>query len=238
MEQQEQQIKIKIMKLLALSGSPNENEANQALSKAKELMRQHRISEEDLLAETESFTSEAGILCRETDVTFSKRRASWTLQLADVLAESCRCRAFSRRRGRQQTRTVCLVGSREDVDLCERRFKHALENIRLWIRDAARRNGELYTKQEFSQITDSYARGYTAGIYAGFRRRMGEKDQALVPESCGEADRAVEKMRTEQIASNEEVIRAIFNIGYHDGLCFDRTCRLELREGTDEPSPA
>lgn len=233
--EQEQQIKAKIMKLLALSGSPNENEAHQALCKAKELMRQHRISERDLLSEAGAFTAETGIVFQETDVTFSKRRASWTLQLANVLAESSRCRAFSRRRGRQQTRTVCLVGFPGDVDLCERRFKRALENIRLWIQAAARRNGELYTRQEFSHITDSYARGYIAGIYADFRRRMGEKEQALVPGTFGEADRAVENMRTERIIPDDEVIRAIFNIGYHDGLCFNRTCRPELREGTDKP---
>lgn len=177
-------------------------------------------------------------MCRETDVTFSKRRVPWTLQLANVFAENCRCRAFSRRRGRQQTRTVCLVGFLGDVDLCEHRLKRALKEIQLWMYNAARRNGELYTRQEFSQITDSYARGYIAGIYAGTHCRTGEKEQALVPRSFGEADRAVENMRVEQIVPEREVIRAIFNIGYHDGLRFDRACRLESREGTGESPTA
>jgi len=122
------------------------------------------------------------------------------------------------------------------VEFCERKFKRALEGIQFWVRTAGRRNGELYTKQEFGRITDSYAKGYIAGIHASFRRRTGTQDQAMVPASSTEVDRAVEKMNAERIVSGEEVMGAIFSIGYHDGLRFDAVCQLELQDGTDESS--
>jgi hypothetical protein len=49
-----EKIIIKIQKLLALAGSPNEHEAALALSKAQALMEEHNISMEDISAKTET----------------------------------------------------------------------------------------------------------------------------------------------------------------------------------------
>ena len=63
----------KIKKLLALSKSPNENEARVALLKAQEIMAKHHISERDL-DETEE---ENEIIMLETNISYTSRTNSW-----------------------------------------------------------------------------------------------------------------------------------------------------------------
>lgn len=209
-------IKDKISKLLALSESPNEHEAQLALLKARALMMQHKLTLQDVQQE------QAEVIHRETSITFSKRRASWTLTLAGVIAENYCCRAFSRRRTRQQTRTVCLAGFAGDVEVCERVLHYALGCIQSWIRATTRLNRSLYTTKEFSLLSDSYAKGYIAGIYAAYRRQAREKggQWAIVAAVPSEVDKSVSSLKTEKASSSQGVVRSIYNIGFGDGMRF------------------
>lgn len=219
-------IKDKIGKLLALSGSPNENEARLALLKAKELMMQHKLTEQDLTRET------GDVIHRETDVTFSKRRASWTLQLASVIAENYFCRAFARRHSRQQTRTVCLAGFPGDVALCEKVLLYALSCINAWIRRMVRLNRELYTTKELGALADSYAKGYIAGIFAAYRRqaKAHEKDWALVSARPSAVDKSVSDFKHERMSNDEGIVRSIYNVGFGDGMRFSVADKLEEKK--------
>lgn len=209
-------VRDKIAKLLALSESPNENEAAQALLKAKELMMQHKLSMQDLSE------GDAQVLHRETDITFSKRRNAWTLMLANVIAENYCCRAFSRRRSRQQTRHICLAGFLADVELCERVLRYALGCIHAWIGATVRINRDLYTTKERNALADSYAKGYIAGIYTAYRRQAAahEKEWALVSVVPSKVDDSVGAFRTEKISEDGEVVRSIYNVGFSDGVRF------------------
>lgn len=216
-------IKDKISKLLALSQSPNEHEAELALLKAKELMMQYKLSVQDLTQE------DVKVIHHETAFTFSKRRASWTLMLANVIAENYCCRAFSRRRSRQQTRTVCLAGFPQDVELCEKVLGYALGCIDAWSKNTARLNRELYTAKEMNSLYDSYAKGYIAGIYTAYRRQEQEHgtEWAIVAAVPNEVDKSVENLRTERVTSEEEIVRSIYNVGFGDGLRFSVNDKLE-----------
>lgn len=220
-----EQIKLKILKLLALADSPNEHEAQLALQKAQELMQRHSLEEKDLLMDNDN------VAVHETDITFSRRRASWTLQLANVIAEIYHCRAFSRRRNRQQTRTVCLAGFSDDIQICERMLQYALSCINDWIFRLLHLNRDLYSAKERNLLSSSYAKGYIAGIYAAFRRRTQQQDAhgtSLVPRASNAVDLKVESMPVEQV-EEEEMIRSIFLIGYSDGLRFHEVNKLESR---------
>lgn len=218
-------IKDRIEKLLALSGSPNENEARLALLKARELMTQYKLTEQDLAQ------GMGDVVHRETQITFSKRRASWTLQLANVISENYLCRAFARRRSRQQTRTVCLAGFPDDVLLCEKVLTYALSCINAWIRRTASLNKELYTAKELGRLSDSYAKGYIAGIYAAYRRQAAARAQewALVSAASGEVERSVASLRYERMSSDDGVVQSIYNIGFGDGVRFSVADKLEAK---------
>ena len=78
-----------IRKLLALAESPNEHEAKAALLKARKLMAEHKLTEEEL--------KDAGKRSVEkilTDITCSKRRNPWVVQLSVVIGENYCCKAY------------------------------------------------------------------------------------------------------------------------------------------------
>ena len=218
-------IKDKINKLLALSQSPNENEARLALLKAKELMVAHKLSMQDLAAE------DAEVIHHETSFTYSRRRNSWTLQLANVIAENYCCRAFCRRRSRQQTRTVCLAGFPEDVQLCEKALRYALDCIAAWTERITRLNRGLYSTKELGCLCDSYARGYVAGLYVAYHRQRDAHEErwALVAAVPNAVDESVKGLKTEQAAGEGNIIRSVFNVGFGDGLHFCMADKLESK---------
>lgn len=216
-------IKDKISKLLALSESPNEHEAQLALQKAKELMTQHRLSVEDL-------TPQSRVIHRETDVTFSKRRDSWTLALAGVIAENYCCRAFSRRRSGMQTRKVCFAGFPADIELCERVFRYALDCVKGWIANTTRRNKSLYSAQELSALSNSYAKGYIAGVYTSLRKQQKDQQEwGLIASPRSEVDESVRDLRTERVAGEDEIVKSIYLVGFKDGVQFSVSDKLEGR---------
>ncbi|MCI8442502.1 MAG: DUF2786 domain-containing protein [Provencibacterium sp.] len=218
--------KDKINKLLALSQSPNEHEARQALLKARELMSEHGLSMQDLMAE------DVQVIHHETPFTYSRRRNVWMLQLAGVIAENYCCRAFCRRRSRQQTRTVCLAGFPDDVSLCEKTLRYALECINAWSRRMMRLNQRLYSAEEMGCLRDSYAKGYIAGLYTAWHRRSGnpENKWALVAAASHAVDESVAGLKVERISSGGSIIRSIYNIGFSDGLHFCMADKLEPKK--------
>ena len=96
--------KEKIKKLLSLSKSTNEHEAQAALLKAKQLMAEHKISEADLGNMNEE------IEYLYTDVSYTKRKNIWIMVLAELIAENYCCQNFVSRQKHAQTRIVAFVG--------------------------------------------------------------------------------------------------------------------------------
>jgi len=74
-------IKKRIKKLLALSKSPNENEAMAALQKAQELMEEYRITEAECVYASQT-------------VKATKRESAWRSTLANTVASLYACEAL------------------------------------------------------------------------------------------------------------------------------------------------
>lgn len=115
--------KAKIKKLLSLSKSTNEHEAQAALLKAKQLMAEHKISEADLGNMNEE------IEYLYTDVSYTKRKNIWIMILADLIAENYCCQNFVSRQKHAQTRVVAFVGLANDVHICKDVFTYAIDFI-------------------------------------------------------------------------------------------------------------
>lgn len=214
-------IRQKIAKLLALSGSPNEHEAQQALLKARALMLEHKLSPHDVSE------GESDVVHIESDITFSKRRDSWTLQLATVVAEHHCCRAFSRRRSHQQTRAVCIAGFQNDAQCCLVVLRYALGCIHAWVGTLVGRNMALYSATERRRILDSYAKGFIAGLYTAYRKQdTAEERYALIAVVPGAVEESVKHLQYERISEKAPTVHAVYNAGFSDGLRFTTRDKL------------
>lgn len=80
------EIKKKIAKLLALSSSPNEKEAQEALLKARELMAKHELSPEECQQ-----GSSAKVVMRTVGVECTKMTDPWAVQLGAVIGKRYCC---------------------------------------------------------------------------------------------------------------------------------------------------
>lgn len=105
--------KDKIRKLLALSKSSNENEAKAALLKARALMAEHKITEQEVFSECRST-----IVRKTTKYSCSNRRDPWMSILANVIASHYCCRSYGAVEAGAQTRTIGFIGLPDDFDLC------------------------------------------------------------------------------------------------------------------------
>lgn len=116
--------KEKIKKLLALSKSPNEHEAQSALAKAQQLMAEHKISMAEVEDKEKRKANE-----HSAGITYSTRRDPWVLRLSKVISKNYCCESFSRREKGKQTYKLYFCGLNEDVEICMIAFKYATDCI-------------------------------------------------------------------------------------------------------------
>lgn len=90
--------KEKIKKLLSLSKSSNEHEAQSALTKAQQLMAEHKISMAEVEDKEQRKAHE-----HSAGITYSTRRDPWILRLSKVISKNYCCESFSRREKGKQT---------------------------------------------------------------------------------------------------------------------------------------
>ena len=221
--------KAKIKKLLALAESPVEAEAQAALLKARELMAKHKLSERDLKEADEQEVKDV-----ELEITCSKRRDPWIMNLAGVIAENYCCKGYRRRSPGSQTYRMGFIGFEDDVEICTAIFKYAVDCVlekTKEIKKAYKRDG--LRADYIRKVCDSYGYGFVSGTNKAFKKQQEENQQKwglvlVIPREVQEASahwRNHEfKARTAQI---ENLHRSAFNTGFTDGKRFDPKHRLK-----------
>ena len=145
----------RIQKCLALSSSPNENEARTAMLMARRLMAKYMVEEGEVL-ESDGVPEE-----RDSSVTCTTIRDPWALELGTLIADRHRCRSFVRKGYRKKTMTVSFLGFARDLDVCVPVFEYAASTVRLGIA-----SGHLDRAS-----ADSYARGFLRGLSEAYREQ-------------------------------------------------------------------
>ena len=151
-------IKDKIRKLLALADSPNDNEAIAALSKARELMARHKLTERDIDIKSSKVVTEL------LDIYYTARSSIWVLKLARVIAESCCCKSYSNRMYRKKTMQIGIVGFKEDTEVCKKLITYAYEHVCGRISEIKRRLKNENSAAEITQRGKAYGIGFTEGL--------------------------------------------------------------------------
>lgn len=209
-------IKDKIRKLLALGTSPNENEAKAALLKAKKLMIDNKLTEEDfqekslelvhLHSEEVAWTTDSG------DV--------WIVDLANLLANNYLCAVSWVTPHKTRTHKLSVNGLENDAKICMSAIEYAVGFVRGQIKIQQRK----YKILDGRTVAKSYADGFILGMEIAFDEQKEKNPEwALVevkPEKVQEYQDSlsVKSIRTKQ-TSIDPTVRAK---GINDGMEFNQ----------------
>lgn len=111
----------KIQKLLALSKSSNENEAQNAMLKAQSLLIKYKLSIKDV----EHHNPES-IKVNENSTGIKFKGSSWKSNLANVITNNFGCYLFYRS---WRSHEICFYGKEEDVIICGIMLEYAIKCI-------------------------------------------------------------------------------------------------------------
>ena len=222
--------KEKIKKLLALSKSPNEHEAQSALTKAQRLMAEHKIS----MVEVQDVGKKADI--QNTGVTYSARRDPWVLSLSNTIARNYCCEAISSTRPGKQTHTLYFVGLDDDLEICKIAFEYAADCIRSEIKNRKAIGKQFnYTNEQILKNCNGYAYGFIDGLEEAFeeQRKAAEHSEAgwgLVLSTPPEVNKKLTELGMTKKAFNSKqastVSKKDYEDGKKDGRDFDITKRV------------
>ena len=123
MNDEENKIIEKIEKLIALSGSDNENEAKAAMLKAQELMAKYEIEQDRIDPKRKK---ERPVVC----FTSPMFRDDWCVDVGSLIANNFRCRAIiSQRRNSGGAYRLKFFGFEEDAEISINVFNLSLIHI-------------------------------------------------------------------------------------------------------------
>ncbi|SFC50998.1 DUF2786 domain-containing protein [Clostridium uliginosum] len=151
----------KIQKLLALSESSNENEAQLSLLKAQELLAKHKLS----LKEVKEFRAyNSAIKEKISSVSFTK--AKWKAELARLISDNFGCYYYFRTK---RTHTITFFGREEDVIVCNIILEYAIDCINSRVKQLRYQ----YSKEGYSTkgLENDYALGFIYGLTQKFEKQ-------------------------------------------------------------------
>ena len=158
-------IKDTIRKLLALSNSPNENEAQSALLKAQELLARHHLT----MADVEDAPASS---VEEMDGDKKAHRSPWKRALASLIAHNFRCELYYR--GHDSYKAI-FVGKEQDLAVCKEVYTAAIRFIDLYFAQYWNNEGKWNLNGTMRPLSDSirekssYAFGFMSGLKARFQ---------------------------------------------------------------------
>lgn len=210
----------KIEKLLRLSASDNENEAQAAMLKAQELMAKYEIDREKLSDGEEE----------RTVVSFSSSpfRDDWVKDVGSVIAHNFRCRLIftqGKYKGSGGVFRLKFFGFEEDAEICINIFNYAVKVVR-------KRFGTLRAiyadaGREFGRNEKmNYTEGFCSGLHHNFEEQKAQSQSfALALVTPPEVNEFVEQIPGLQEAEEKGFERRrehdiLRKSGYIDGKAF------------------
>lgn len=215
-------IRDKIKKLLALSTSPNENEAKAALLKAKKLMMEHKISE----TEVQGLEDQKLIHLQCDSVRWTTDSGEiWITSLANLIADNhlCSCSWFTPKGKR--THILYIHGLGTDVELCKSVIEYAVGFVRGRIKIEQRRR----VTSDPKAVAASYARGFILGMELMYDEQKDEHPEwGLVVSKPQEVDEYMKSLGERNVRTRKtEFDPLAYMVGQNDGRQFNAQRVLE-----------
>lgn len=227
----QENIIIKIKKLLTLSESSNENEAKVAMLKAQELLVKHKLTMKDINnLEVEDIKITKGI----SKVSFTK--AKWKGQLARVIADNFSCYLYFTS---YYSNTCVFYGKEEDVNVCNIVLDYAMDCINTNVKKFKYQ----YKKEGKSTagLETDYGLGFTNGLRESFKRQKeNNQEWALMLQIDPRVEEAYEQLRNGfkkkkgiSLASSYNGHIEAYNHALEEGKKFSITDKIS-NEGTED----
>lgn len=163
---EKEDIILKIQKLLAVSKSPNGNEAQNALLKAQKLIAKYKLSQ----TEVEQYLKiNVKIEDYRTEEKF--RGKSWKSNLAAVIADNFGCYLYYNS-NKSKVRTICFYGKEEDTIICNIMFSYAVKCINKDGDKLVKKMKQDRRRKHFDGIKNDYALGFIEGLRERFKHQV------------------------------------------------------------------
>lgn len=208
-------IKEKIKKLLALSTSPNENEAQAALLKARELMAKNKLTEADFE------TREVKLTTLQSGIKWTTDSGNiWMTRLCSLIADNYLCNASWRTPRGSRTHTLVITGMDEDAELCKVATEYAVDFVLSAIMRQQRRN----PRKDEKTVANSYADGFILGLEMAFedQQETNEQEWGLVMVKPQEVQDYEKNLRTRSVKTQKTDFDPLAYLrGQNDGMNFN-----------------
>ena len=226
----EEKIKEKIRKLLALSESPNENEAKSALLMARRLMYEHKLTKEECVDARKQEIREV-----LTGWMSGSRRNPWLVPLSAVIGEKYCCKAYRKHIYAKQNSEIGFVGLEDDAATCKEVFEYAVKFV---MEQNKRTKAQLKKRSHdaafIKHCCDSYGLGFIRGLEEAFDEQdieQEEKGWGLVLSIPKEVTEATKDFGTKKWNCPDRVFSDDYSRGISDGRNF---CPEKMLKGSEE----
>lgn len=226
----------KIKKLMALSQSSNEHEAMLALTKARELMTEYKISQGEV--DSHQFKSQK-IVKRTMDTWCTKYNDPWIMTLGCTIANAHCCGCYVSQGYRKRTIEIVMMGYEDDIAIAEMVFLYALNTILtdLKYKQVAWKDQLINcNSQVIHDLRNSYAIGFIKGIKDNYNKQDTEcSETAIVLSTPQEVKNYLDNLSSRVSGQYNRFDQSVMSDGYDQGSKFD-TNRMtsgahQLQEG-------
>jgi len=215
---------LKIQKLLALSKSSNENEAQNAMMMAQKFLVKYKLSIRDI----EQYKNEF-VKVNENRTGIKFRGSNWKSNLSQVIADNFGCYLFYRT-GR--THEICFYGKEEDVIIARIMLEYAIKCINSNGDKLVKKLKQDKRRKHFDGIKNDYALGFVRGLSERFEEQTQSnkewalvlvKDQVVI-DRYNEFSSNFGKVQTD-VSFKKHLVA--FKLGRVDGKAFDISNKIE-----------
>ena len=219
-------IKEKIAKLLALSSSPNEKEAQAALLKARELMAKHKLQPEECQGDVD-----AKVVVQTIGVECTKLTDPWALALGGVIGKRYCCQVYrSHVRGAKKI-TVGFAGLEDDFEVCRRIYLYAYECVKNRCRHIRASERDAHGAKEVREMCNAFGWGFCTGLEAVFQAQEREHQEwglvLVVPQAVHDAMNHMSKPTPFGSVQTDGWRQKYADAGYAEGKKFNPARQLE-----------
>lgn len=219
-------IKEKIAKLLALSASPNEKEAQAALLKARELMAKHKLRLEECQE-----GADARVVVRTIGVECTKLTDPWAVALGNIIGKRYCCQVYRSHAQGAKKITVGFAGLEDDFEVCRRIYLYAYECVKARCRHIRSSERDRRGTKELREMCNAFGWGFCYGLEAAFQEQEKEHQEwglvLAVPQAVHDAMDHMQKPTQFGSAQIDGWRAKYANAGYAEGKKFDPARQLE-----------
>ena len=210
------QIIKRIKKLLSLSQSHNENEAQLALVKAQELMIKHHINENQIKSD-----EKPQIIHLKTDYYFTSYKNSYLGYGIDEISDLYLCKVvFDSYKGSSK-QYIKLIGYRDDCKTLEKVIGFIKSNVDSWTRKL-KKDYLLDDNQMINNCKNDYGLGFCRGLKSllEMQRDRIQQEEGLVISTPKEAQEYVDGLEGLLSFKNANISynQSLMDLGRSDGL--------------------